>query len=115
MSSRWVRQCLAQSLEAEPAVVVDQGDAEELGEFVVEVGDAGRGMGQHRDPQPLGALEAPGEQAQRHALAGAGVAGDHREPAGAHELGLHPAAEAVDGRGGHEAFDRQVGGEGVST
>ena len=104
---------LAQPLEADPAVVVGQGDAEEVGEFVVEVGDAGRGTGQHRDPQPLGVLETVGEQAKRHALAGAGVAGDHREAAVAHELALDPAAEAVEGRGGHEAFDRQVGGEGI--
>ena len=39
---------LAQHLEAVPAIVVDQGDAEQLAHLAVEVGEARGGMGQQR-------------------------------------------------------------------
>ena len=104
---------LAQHLEAVPAIVVHQRDAEQLAHLAVEVGKARGGMGERGDAQPLGAFGAFGEQAQRHALSGAGRAGDEGEAAGAHQMVLDAAAEAVHRGGGHEALDGQLGGEGI--
>ena len=70
-------------------------------------------MGERCDAQPLGALGALGEQAKGDALAGAGLAGDEGEAALAYQMLLDAAAEALDSRGGHEAVERQVGGERV--
>ncbi len=104
---------LAQVFEAGPAVVVHQVDAEHPADLAVEVGQPGRGVGDGTDPEPVRAAEAVGEHAQRHALSGAGLAGDQREAALAHKMMLDSEAEAVDGGAHHEAVDRKVGGEGV--
>ena len=70
-------------------------------------------MGQRCDAQPLSGLEALGEQAKGDALSGAGLAGDEGEAALADKVMLDPAAETLDGGGGHEAVERHIGGEGV--
>ena len=54
-----------------------------------------------------------GEQAKGDTLSGAGLAGDEGEAAGAHQMVLDAAAEALHRGGGHEALDGQVGGEGI--
>ena len=104
---------LAQHLEAVPAIVVDQRDAEQLAHLAVEVGEARGGVGERCDAQPLGALGAFGEQAKRDTLSGAGLAGDEGEAAGAHQMVLDPAAEALHRGGGHEGVEGQLGGEGI--
>ena len=42
-----------------------------------------------------------------------GLAGDEGEAAGAHQMVLDPAAEALHRGGGHEGLDRKLGGEGI--
>ena len=87
--------------------------AEQLAHLAVEVGEARGGMGQRCDAQPLGAFEAIGEQAKGGALSGAGLAGDEGEAAGAHQMVLDAAAEAVHRGGGDEGLDRKLRGEGI--
>ena len=104
---------LAQLFEAGPAVVVHQVDVEHLADLAVEVRRPRGGAGDGGDPEPIGAAETIGEQAEGDALSGAGLAGDQGEAALAHEMLFDPDAEAVDGGAGHEAVDRQIGGERV--
>src|SRR5690606_18597040 len=56
--------------------------------------------------------EALGKQAQRDALSGARLAGDHREAA-VGDTELDAAEEAVDQGRGVERLDRDVGTEGI--
>ncbi len=68
---------LAQCLEAGPAVVRSQGDAEEIAELTIEVAEAALGSCEHRR---AGARD-DGEDAQSDGLACAGVAGDQGKAA----------------------------------
>ena len=104
---------LTQIFEAVPAVVVQQVDAEQLAHLALEVRQPRGRVGQGRDAQPVGASETLCEQAQGDALSGAGLTGDQGEAALEHEVLLDFAAEAVDGGGGHQAVERQIGVEGA--
>jgi len=104
---------LAQGLEPAPAVVGLELDAEELAHLAVEVGDVALGVGESADRDLAQGFEALGQDAQHHALAGAGVAGDQREAAFAHQALLDAPAEALDLGQGAQRLAREIRGEGV--
>jgi hypothetical protein len=83
-------------------------DPEEVGELAVEVHRPALRVLDAADEDVGQRAEAIGEEAERDALAGAGIAGEHREPAvGDPEL---DAAEVAVDRGRREKrIDRNVG------
>jgi hypothetical protein len=87
----------AQGLESGPSIVTGEGDAEEVAELSVEVHGAALGMLDGADQDVGQRAEALGQEAQRDALAGARVAGEHRETA-VGDAELDAAQVAVDGR-----------------
>ncbi len=103
----------AQGLEAAPAVVGLERDAEEITEFAVEVGQIALWMGQHTDGQIGESGQALGQQAQGDTLAGAGIALDHGEAALTHQGLFDPPAEVLQLRRDAQRLERQFGGEGV--
>ena len=104
---------VAQGLEAAPAIVGLQGDAEEVAEFAVEVGQATLRVREGADGEVGQPAEAFGEQAQGDRLAGTGIAGDEGEAAFADEALLDARAEEVDLRGHEQGFERQLDREGI--
>ena len=102
----------AQGLEAGPAVVDGERDAEEVAELAVEVAGAALGVLDGADDDVGQGAEPLGEQAQDDALAGAGVAGDHGEAA-VGDAELDAAEEGVDGGRDVERLGGDVGAEGV--
>ena len=104
----------AQGLEAGPAVVDGERDAEEVAELAVEVDGAALGVLDGADDDVGQGAEPLGEQAQGDALSGAGVAGEHGEAA-VGDAELDAAEEAVDGGRGEEGVGGDVGAEGVET
>jgi hypothetical protein len=87
---------LAEGFEADPAVVVGQGDVEELAELTVKVGESALGMVDGADADVAAAVEPVGEKAEGDAFAGAGLAGDEGKAAVVHGE-LDAAAKGVDG------------------
>ena len=102
----------AEGLEAGPAVVRGERDAEEVAELAVEVGQGALGPGEHADGDVGELVEGVGELAQGDGLAGAGIAGDQGEAAVSHQP-LEAPAEGVEVGGSPQGLDRDVGGEGV--
>ena len=90
---------VAQRFGAGPAIVRAQGDAEEVPELAIEVGDAGLRAREDADHDIAQGREARGEQAQGDGFAGAGVAEDDGEAALAREVLDAPAEAARGGRG----------------
>jgi hypothetical protein len=86
---------IAQDLEAAPAVVRRQGDAEEVSHLAIEVGQSALRAGEHAGDDIGQGGEVVGESAQCDGLAGAGVAGDESKPALANEAFKAPA-EVLD-------------------
>ncbi len=104
---------LAQDLEAGPAVVGSQGNAEDVAHLAVEIGQVALWMMDGRHGQVAHARQAIREQAQRHALARAGVAMDHGKAALA-DLGVLDApAEVLHARGHVDGLGGQLLGEGI--
>jgi hypothetical protein len=104
---------VAQGLEAGPAIVGLQGDAEQIAELPVEVGQVTLRVREGADGEIGQPAQPFGEQAQGDGLAGAGVAGDQRKAALADKALLDARAEEVDLRGHAEGFERQLDGERV--
>ena len=102
----------AQGLEAGPAVVGGERDAEEVSELAVEVHGAALGVLDGADEDVGQGAKALGEQAQGDALAGARIAGEHGEAA-VGDAELDAPDEAVDGGRGEERLVGNVGAEGV--
>jgi hypothetical protein len=88
-------------------------DAEEIAQLAVEVGHAALRMGQGADRDLAQAAEALGQHPERHALAGARVAGDEREAPLADVALLEAPAEVVELRGREQGLARQLGREGI--
>jgi hypothetical protein len=100
----------AQRLEARPAVVGEERDAEEVAELAVEVAGATLGMLDGADHDVGQGAEPRGEQAQRDALARAGIAGEHGKAAMG-QTELDTTKEGVDGRRNIEGLGGHVGAE----
>ena len=102
-----------QRLEAAPAVVRTQRDAEQLAELAVEIPEAALRMIDGADGEIREPGEALGEQTQHHAFAGTRFAVDHRKPAFADLRLLDTPQEVFHARGDVERLDRQFRGEGM--
>lgn len=87
----------AQGLEAGPAIVDGEGDAEEVSELSIEVAGPALRMLDGADHDMGDGAKSVGEQPQSDGLAGAGVAGEHGEAA-VGDAELDAAEEGVDGR-----------------
>ena len=98
----------AQALEAAPAIVRLELDAEQLAQFAVEVGEVALRMVECGDGDVGKPLEALAEQAQRDALAGAGIAMDQGETALAHVLVLDTPEEVLDRSGDAQGFSGKL-------
>jgi hypothetical protein len=103
---------LPQRLESSPSIVGSQGDAEELAELAVEVGDGALWPGQHADLDVAQVGQVVGQDSQRHGLAGTGVAGDQGEAALVH-LVFDAPAEVLEFIGPPQRLGRDVGREWV--
>ena len=103
---------LTERLEAGPAVVWTELDAEEVPELAVEVGDTGLRTSEHPD-RDLGQLgESFLDDAQRDGLAVSWLSGaEGKAPVVDH--GLDARHEALDARCGVESFVRDVRSERV--
>jgi hypothetical protein len=99
---------LAQRLEPAPAVVGLELDAEQIPHLAVEVGDVALGMSEGADRDLAERFEPLGQDAEHHALAGPGVAGNKREAAFANQSLLDTPAEALDLGHGAQRFGGQV-------
>ena len=104
---------LAQGLEAGPAALRAQDDAEEVAELLVEVGQMALGMREGADGEIGQPAEPVGEEAEGDGLAGAGLAGDEGEAAFADEALLDAGAKELDLRRHEQGFQRQLDGEGI--
>jgi hypothetical protein len=104
---------LAQGLEAAPAVVRAQGDAEEVAHLAVEVGQLALRMMDGDDGEIGQPCQAFRGQAQDHALAGAGVAVDHGEAGFADQAVFDAPVKVLDACWHIERLDRDFGGERV--
>jgi hypothetical protein len=103
---------LAEGFEADPAVVVGQGDVEELAELTVKVGESALGMVDGADADVAAAVEPVGEKAEGDAFAGAGLAGDEGKAAVVHGE-LDAAAKGVDGGGEAQSIEGDIRAKGV--
>jgi hypothetical protein len=77
---------VAQRLEAAPAIARGEGHTEEVAELAIEVGDPALGVLDDADHDVAQRGEPRGDEAQGGGLAGAGVAGEEREAALAHQV-----------------------------
>ena len=102
----------AEALESGPPVVGCEGDAEEMSELAVEVGQLALGPGEDADDDVGGLVEVVRQLPQGGGLAGARLAGDQRESALTHEAVGAPA-EVDQIRGLPECLDGDVGRERV--
>jgi hypothetical protein len=98
----------AQALEAAPAIVRLELDAEQLAQFAVEVGEVALRMVERGHGDVGKPLEALGEQAQSDTLAGAGIAMDQGETALAHVLVLDTPQEVLDRSGDAQSFSGKL-------
>jgi hypothetical protein len=102
-----------EGLEADPAVVRVQGHAEEVAEFAVEIGEFGLRACERLDGE-VGMLgEFMGDDAQGGTFAGARFSGEECETAFLDEVVFDAPEEVVNGRGGQECIDGDVGAEGI--
>jgi len=102
----------AQRLEAGPAVVRGKGDAEQVAELAVKIHSAALRMFDGADDDVGQRAKSLGEKAQGHALAAAGIAGQHREAA-VGDAEFDAAQVTVDGGRSEQRVGGHVGAEGM--
>ncbi|CDQ09482.1 hypothetical protein AFERRI_30128 [Acidithiobacillus ferrivorans] len=104
---------LAQCLEAAPAVTRFEGDGKDISQFPVKVSEIALWVMDGSDGQVRQLRQALGQQAQYHALAGAGIALDQGEAPFPDQGMLDPPAEVLDLWRDVDRINRQVRREGI--
>jgi hypothetical protein len=102
----------AQGLEATPAVVRLERDAEEVTELAIEIAGARLRVLDRADDDVPHRREATREEAERDALARAGITGDE-DVAAIRDPEFDATEEGVDTGGGVERVDRDIRSEGI--